>query len=63
MANRLPRSTPSPGKRGSGGLAIEVTIEDVELRPAEHDAGHLLHRHVDDAVDAAVGRVAHQSPS
>lgn len=25
MAKRLPRSTPSPGKRGSGGLAIEVT--------------------------------------
>ena len=25
MAKRLPRSTPSPGKRGSGGFAIEVT--------------------------------------
>ena len=25
MAKRLPRSTPSPGKRGRGGLAIEVT--------------------------------------
>jgi hypothetical protein len=25
IANRLPRSTPSPGKRGSGGLAMEVT--------------------------------------
>ena len=25
MAKRLPRNTPSPGKRGSGGLAMEVT--------------------------------------
>lgn len=33
MANRLPRNAPSPGKRGRGGLAIEVTKRISGLGP------------------------------
>ena len=58
-ANRLPRATPSCGKRGSGG-GHGRDVQHVQLRAAEHHAGDLLDRHLDDAVHAAVGRVAHQ---
>ena len=42
MANRLPRSTPSPGKRGKRRLCHRRDVEDVEIRSAELDACHLL---------------------
>src|SRR3954463_5379898 len=45
-------------KAWQGRLRHRGHIEDVEVWPPEHDARHLLHRHLDDAVDRAFRRVA-----
>src|SRR5208283_4319379 len=46
------------GKARQGRFGHRCHIEDVEVRPAEHHARHLLDGHVDDALDHAVRRVA-----